>query len=157
MMDVWHIYGNVPKRIKNLSEQTFESGSEMHCQASTLLLCSPSSGTYSSESAWWQWPPLPDCLRTVLPQSGFCRMYMGITRKKGLGQLRLQYIVNYIPMMKNKFLKVRWKLETEFQPYWSPIHRYTSTLHVMKQMNYFFVSLDSVCFLVLFLPIRVET
>lgn len=57
----------------------------------------------------------------------------------------------------NNFLKIRLKLETEFWPYWSPIHRYISTLHVMKQMNYFFVSLDFVCFLGLFLPIRIDT
>lgn len=157
MTDVWHICWNVPRRVKNLSEQTFASGSEMHGQASTLLLWSPSSKTYSSESAWRPGLPLPAWLRTVGSTfCGFCRTYTDITWEEGLGQICLEYSVNHIPTMKQKFLKIRWKLETGLWPYWFPIHRYTSTLHVMKQMNYFFVSLDSVCFLVRFLPIRVE-
>lgn len=118
---------------------------------------SPCSRTFNSESAWRQGLPLPAWLRTVGSTfCGFCRMYTGITWEEGLGQMCLEYSVNHIPAMKQKFLKIRWKLETGLWPYWFPIRRYTSTLHVMKQMNYFFVSLDSVCFLVRFLPIRVE-
>lgn len=84
--DVWHLCWNVPKKVKNLSGD-LNFGSEMRCQASTLLLYIPSSSIYSSDSARRQWSPLPNWLITVLSQSGFCRMFTGITWKKGLGQM----------------------------------------------------------------------
>lgn len=103
----------------------------------------------------WQWPTLPNWLRTVLSQNGFCRVFTGYHLKKGSGSNMFGIYCKLYHY--DKFLKRRLKLETEFWPYWSPIHRYISTLRVMKQMNYFFVSLDSVCFLGLFLPIRIDT
>ena len=85
----------------------------MHGQVSTLLLWSPSSRTYSSESAWRQGLPFPAWLRTVGSTFyRFCRMYTGITWEEGLGQMCLEYTVNHIPTMKQNFLKIRWKLET---------------------------------------------
>ena len=132
MTDVWHICWNVPRGVKNLSEQTFASDSEMHGQASTLLLWSPSSRTYSSESAWRPGLPLPAWLRTVGSTfCGFCRMYTGITWEEGLGQMCLEYSVNHIPTMKQKFLKNKMK-----------IRDWVLTLLIPNSQIYFHTSCD---------------
>lgn len=152
VMTVWHIYWNVPEKVRT----NFWKWSVL--PGSTLLHYLPSPNTHSSDNANGNGND-----QLCLTGSGQYSLKVGsaeysqvITWKKGMGQICLAYTVNYTTMI-NKFLKIRLKLETECWPYWSPIHRYISILRVMKQMNYFFVSLDSVCFLGLFLPVRIDT
>ena len=89
-----------PWESQDLVNRLLHFDSAAHRQASTLLLASQAQYIQSPQGLMaWQ-SPLFKRLRTVLSQSGFCRMFTGITWKKGLGQVCLEYIINYNRTMK---------------------------------------------------------